>query len=98
MNLIYPVSFFFICGFLVVLPVYVSPALVGVDMLILAVGVVFYFVFIYWKNKPAIVKKFLSKLTTSSLYLLICHYNLFLLDSWDIAIQKLFLAEPEKEE
>ena len=60
-NLVYPVSFFCICGFLVLLPVYVSPMLVGVDMLILFVGVIFYFVFIYWKNKPAVVRKMLRK-------------------------------------
>ena len=52
-NLVYPISFFVICGFLVVLPVYDAPLLVAVDLLILLVGVLVYLVFIRWKRKPA---------------------------------------------
>ena len=61
MNLVFPISFFVICGFLVVLPVYVTPVLVAVDLLILFVGVLVYLVFIRWKRKPAAVQRFLRK-------------------------------------
>ena len=60
-NLVFPISFFVICGFLVVLPVYVTPVLVAVDLLILFVGVLVYLVFIRWKRKPAAVQRFLRK-------------------------------------
>ena len=60
-NLVYPISFFVICGFLVVLPVYVTPMLVAVDLLILLIGVIVYFIFIRWKRKPVAVQKFLRK-------------------------------------
>lgn len=61
--LLYPLTFFVVCGFLVVFPVYVSPELVGVDIVILIVGVLFYLVFIRWTNKPEVFKKVLSKPT-----------------------------------
>jgi hypothetical protein len=60
-NLILPISFFVICGFLVVLPVFVTPMLVVVDCLILFVGVIFYLVFIRWKSKPEVVRKMLCE-------------------------------------
>ena len=60
-NLVYPISFFVICGFLVVLPVYVTPMLVAVDLLILLIGVIVYLLFIRWRRKPAAVQKFLRK-------------------------------------
>ncbi len=61
MNLVYPISFFIICGFLVILPVYVTPMLVAVDVGILVAGVAVYLVFIYWQKKPPIIKRFLRK-------------------------------------
>ena len=60
-NLGFPISFFVICVFLVVLPVYVTPMLVAVDLLILLVGVAVYLLFIRWRRKPAAVEKMLRK-------------------------------------
>ncbi|EEB11836.1 large neutral amino acids transporter, putative [Pediculus humanus corporis] len=51
-NLILPVIFFLICSFLVVSPCYVTPIEVGVGCIFILGGIPFYFVFIYWKNKP----------------------------------------------
>lgn len=64
MNLVYPIAFSVICGFLVVLPAYETPFLVLVDVLILAVGVVFYFVFVYWRKKPAFLARALRECST----------------------------------
>merc|ERR1712117_697234 len=50
-NLGFPISFFVICVFLVVLPVYVTPMLVAVDLL-----------FIRWRRKPKAVGKMLHML------------------------------------
>ena len=48
-----PVVFLLICGFLVFMPLYVKPVEVGMGILITFTGVPAYFVFVYWKNKPA---------------------------------------------
>ena len=61
MNLIFPILFSLICGFLVIFPVYDSPLLVGVDLAILGVGVIVYLIFIKWQNKPEFVQKLLCK-------------------------------------
>jgi len=53
----FPVAFFVICSFLVVFPAFETPALVAVDLAILAAGVAVYLVFIAWKNKPKSVRK-----------------------------------------
>lgn len=60
-NLLYPITFFVICGFLVVLPILDTPELVVIDFAILAVGVLFYLVFIYWKSKPTWLKRILCE-------------------------------------
>lgn len=60
-HLFYPIVFLVLCGFLVLLPVYVSPVLVGVDIMILIVGSFFYLIFIKWKSKPRWFVRFFSK-------------------------------------
>lgn len=60
-NLILPIIFFVICGFLIVLPLFTTPALVGIAMLIIFSGVPVYLLFIYWKNKPSWLRKVLSE-------------------------------------
>ena len=49
------------CGFLVVLPVMVTPMLVAVDVVILLVGVAFYYVFVAWKSKPQFLRRILCE-------------------------------------
>lgn len=76
-SLVLPIGFLIVCGFLVLLPLYVSPKLVGVDMAIIAAGVPVYFFFIRWKKKPMWLQK--------------------LIHSWDVAVQKMFLAMPSED-
>ncbi|KAF0299047.1 Y+L amino acid transporter 1 [Amphibalanus amphitrite] len=52
-NILVPVVFLLICGFLVFMPLYVKPVEVGMGILITFTGVPAYMVFVYWKKKPA---------------------------------------------
>ncbi|XP_071541986.1 Y+L amino acid transporter 2 isoform X2 [Panulirus ornatus] len=61
--IIIPVIFLLICGFLVFLPLYVRPFEVGMGILITASGIPAYFLFVYWKNKPKIIRRALESLT-----------------------------------
>ncbi|KAK8721613.1 hypothetical protein OTU49_012662 [Cherax quadricarinatus] len=62
-NIIIPIIFLLICGFLVFLPLYVRPLEVGMGILITASGIPAYFLFIYWQNKPQFIKRALESLT-----------------------------------
>ena len=86
-------GFFIICGFLVVFPIYDTPQIVAIDVLVLIVGVIVYFVFIRWKNKPTLLKKILSKLSIFSVSSIL---HMSLSDSFDVAVQKLFVAVKEE--
>ena len=61
-NLIIPLVFLVICSFLVFLPIYVRPFEVGMGLAITATGVPAYFLFVYWQNKPKIIRETISKL------------------------------------
>ena len=98
MNLFYPISFFLLCGFLVVLPVFDAPLLVAVDLLILLVGVLVYLVFIRWKRKPAAAQKFLREWVRNELPQIKFTIMLSLSDMMDLGFQKLFLAVPDESE
>ena len=50
-NLVFPVLFFFICGFLVVMPVFEEPQVVGVGLAIIASGAPVYLVFISLRSR-----------------------------------------------
>ncbi|XP_063236200.1 large neutral amino acids transporter small subunit 2 isoform X2 [Bacillus rossius redtenbacheri] len=52
-NIVFPVIFFVICLFLVILPCHVSPVEVSVGLGFIVSGVPIYLVFIYWQTKPA---------------------------------------------
>lgn len=56
-NLVLPITFFLLCGFLVIFPLWSDPALVGAAFLIILSGIPVYFVFIYWTSKPVWLKK-----------------------------------------
>ena len=51
-NIIIPILFLIICGFLVLLPVYVRPYEVGAGIAITLTGVPVYCLTVLWKNKP----------------------------------------------
>ena len=50
-NLVFPVLFFFICGFLVVMPVFEEPQVVGVGLAIIASGAPVYLVFVSLRSR-----------------------------------------------
>ncbi|XP_018025153.1 Y+L amino acid transporter 2-like [Hyalella azteca] len=62
-NLVIPIVFLLVCGFLVFLPIYVRPWEVGMGLFITATGVPAYLVGVRWKNKPAAFTRFSEKLT-----------------------------------
>ncbi|KAK4302863.1 hypothetical protein Pmani_025088 [Petrolisthes manimaculis] len=64
-NIIIPILFLLICGFLVFLPLYVRPFEVGMGLLITASGIPVYFLFIYI-NKPPAIKRVLRNLTVTT--------------------------------
>ena len=57
-----PIVFLMICAFLVFMPFYVEPIQVGGGVVITIIGVPFYFLGVWWKNKP---KAFLNILGTA---------------------------------
>ena len=65
-----------ICAFLIVLPLWTTPKLVGVALLIIKAGIPVYFVCIYWKGKPRWIRKLTRKysLFPPSDYIS-CHIN-----------------------
>eukprot|EP00095_Tigriopus_kingsejongensis_P001112 maker-scaffold743_size103610-snap-gene-0.15 protein:Tk01112 transcript:maker-scaffold743_size103610-snap-gene-0.15-mRNA-1 annotation:"large neutral amino acids transporter small subunit 2-like" len=99
-QLVYPIVFFILCTFLVLLPLFVTPLLVGVDLLILALGSVFYLIFVKIQSKPNVIQKLLRKLLSGSIgFGLIWSWKKFcFLDCVDQAIQKLFLGVLEEHE
>ncbi|GBN34210.1 Large neutral amino acids transporter small subunit 1 [Araneus ventricosus] len=62
-NLILPVTFLLVCGFLVTFPFYVSPWETGMGIAITLTGIPVYMVTIYWRNKPKFYKKSIGKIT-----------------------------------
>lgn len=51
-NIVFPILFFIICGFLVIMPVFEEPHVVGIGLAIILSGVPVYAVFIGWRSKP----------------------------------------------
>ncbi|MCL4126573.1 UNVERIFIED_CONTAM: hypothetical protein GTU68_066987 [Idotea baltica] len=62
-NIIVPIVFLMICGFLVFLPIYVRPFEVGMGLAITATGIPAYYLFIFWKKKPQVVLNMLESIT-----------------------------------
>lgn len=56
-----PIVFLLICAFLVLMPLYSDPVQVGGGLVVTAIGIPFYFIGIYWRNKPPGFRRFLSK-------------------------------------
>ncbi|MPC15911.1 Y+L amino acid transporter 1 [Portunus trituberculatus] len=60
-NIIVPIAFLLVCGFLVFLPLYVRPYEVGMGLLITGSGIPAYFLFVYWENKPKFIRTLLGR-------------------------------------
>lgn len=62
-NILIPIVFLVICGFLVFLPIYVRPLEVGMGLGITATGIPAYYLLVAWKTKPMWFRRFSEKLT-----------------------------------
>lgn len=60
-TIIIPLAFFIICSFLVLMPFYVEPVVIGMGLLITAIGIPVYLIGVWWKNKPKFVHQIMSK-------------------------------------
>lgn len=86
-----------ICGFLVIMPIYVRPYEVGAGLLITATGIPAYFIGIYWENKPNWLKSLSSMQCLNSHYF---HLNSkpysSIIGSTTCMVQKLTMAVKEE--
>lgn len=64
-NVIIPIIFLFICGFLVFLPLYVRPLEVGMGIAIVASGIPVYYIFVKLE-KPKYIRGYLESFTIGS--------------------------------
>lgn len=62
-NLIWPYIYIIATIFITIVPMIADPKGTGMGCLIIASGIPVYFVFIYWKNKPRIIRKVLASVT-----------------------------------
>nr|CAH0110567.1 unnamed protein product [Daphnia galeata] len=62
-NLFFPIIYIIATIFITVVPCIASPVDTGYGALIIFTGVPVYFVFIYWKNKPQCIRRFLFAFT-----------------------------------
>ncbi|XP_070575150.1 large neutral amino acids transporter small subunit 1-like [Ptychodera flava] len=70
-NLILPIVFILACAFLIIVGFYAAPKDTGIGVAILMTGVPVYFIFVWWKNKPAFIQKcsgYFTRLTQKCLY------------------------------
>lgn len=71
-NLLLPIGFLIVCLFLIVLPVLVTPKLVGVDLALLVSGIPVYLFFIRWRTKPAWLNKIIHSMDSAVQKLFFC--------------------------
>jgi len=65
-TIVIPIAFFVICSFLVLLPFYVEPLVIGNGLLVTALGIPVYLVGVYWQNKPPIFHKIMGFLNINT--------------------------------
>ncbi|CRK91868.1 CLUMA_CG005489, isoform A [Clunio marinus] len=64
-NLIVPITFVFICIFLIIVPTYQVPKECGMGLLITCAGIPFYYVCVAWHNKPKSLQNRINQFTMS---------------------------------
>lgn len=69
--MIFPIIYTLATIFITIVPMVASPIETGIGIAIILTGVPVYFIFVYWKNKPTIIKSFLDKFTKTLQRLLI---------------------------
>uniref|UniRef100_A0A1I8ECE4 Amino acid permease n=1 Tax=Wuchereria bancrofti TaxID=6293 RepID=A0A1I8ECE4_WUCBA len=71
-NILFPATFLVICIALLMLPFFIQPEELIIGVLIILTGIPFYFVFLFWKNKPACLYKPWISMTHAIQKLLYC--------------------------
>jgi len=62
-HLFFPIIYVIASVFITIVPMVASPVETGIGTAIILTGVPVYFIFVYWKNKPAFFKKMLGVVT-----------------------------------
>jgi len=62
-HLFFPIIYVIASIFITIVPMVASPVETGIGTAIILTGVPVYFIFVYWKNKPAFFKNMLASLT-----------------------------------
>jgi len=62
-NLFFPIIYIIATVFITIVPMIAKPKETGIGLVIILTGVPVYFIFVAWKNKPAVIRKFLSSVT-----------------------------------
>ncbi|XP_076333155.1 Y+L amino acid transporter 2-like [Tachypleus tridentatus] len=72
LNIVIPIVFLLICGFLVFLPFYVNPWDTGIGLAITLSGVPVYYLTVKWKKKPWLYRTIIKGITHFLQKLLVC--------------------------
>ena len=94
-TILIPIAFFVICSFLVLMPFYVEPVVIGMGLLITVLGIPVYLIGVMWKNKPKFVNNFMGKNFLIFLFSKI-NFLIFFLGFLNVTTQKMFMAVKEE--
>jgi len=64
-NIVLPIVFFIVCSFLILMPIFEEPEVVGIGLGLIFSGVLIYLLFIYWTNRPAWLTSLVKMLDTT---------------------------------
>jgi len=64
-NIVLPIVFFIVCSFLILMPIFEEPEVVGIGLGLIFSGVPIYLLFIYWTNRPAWLTSLVEMLDTT---------------------------------
>jgi len=64
-HLFFPIIYVIASIFITLVPMYASPKETGIGLCIILTGIPVYFIFVYWKNKPAFINNLLAAITIS---------------------------------
>ncbi|XP_022235558.1 Y+L amino acid transporter 1-like, partial [Limulus polyphemus] len=72
LNILVPIVFLLICGFLVFLPFYVNPWDTGMSLVLTLSGVPVYYLTVKWEKKPLLYRRIIEGITYFTQKLLVC--------------------------